>query len=800
MSTGADRIWLCDGTVDLTRRAVYRGGEAVRLTRNEVELLRVVVERGGEAVSRDELHTTVFGVSPRVTTRAADQTVTRLRKKIESEPARPRHLVTVRGEGYCWVRHTPPSNALPRYPDRTVGRDALLSALEASLVAGPGLVTLVGPPGIGKTRLALVAAERSGLPGVVCELVGVRAEALDGALAHALGVRRPDLAAALGASPERVVVLDNLEHLLPAAADQVASWCAASPRIRWLATSREAMGLGAERVVEVGPLAQAAAIELFTERASALGVDALDEALVATVCETTEGWPLAVELAAGRLKAMGLDEVRVGLDDPLTTLRSDRRDVPPRHAGMAEAVQWSWALLNEAERDAMRSLAAFRGSFDRPGARAVIGGPRAAEHLDRLIARSLVEVRRDAGRARYRLPSAIHAFARQDRDRPTPPAWRRHATHVLARELGPAEMIELAAVSERFDGALGAAAALRLAEQDSLQDTETRLLLLGQAVDVGDAQTSLAARLSRAHLAGSLGRYELADEDLRRAGESAEGVMRTRLWLERAGVERHRAPALARELALEAAGWGAASGDGSLVARAERVLGVLALEAGEWKVARQRLQAGAVAAERADEPELLAVLYADLGNLLMNSSLPESARAYRDAIGLHERCDDLARVMIARSNLAFVEHLRGHLEHARALQEQALEIHQRLGNRRFEAFARAALGALALELGETIEAERHLLFALALLRDLDPTFTAYVEARLGALALELGDDEVAQSRFDAARHVFERRGLHDAVSGLVFYGDAAVDSEPTDAFAQLGLRLRRARERRNAEP
>ena len=352
-------------------------------------------------------------------------------------------------------------NNLPVQPTAFVGRDATVATLTCLLRdSETRLVTLTGPGGIGKTRLALrVAADliddfADGVWFVPLAAV-VAGEAVPAAVAAALGIRpQPghDLVEALVRhlrDRQLLLVLDNFEQVL-AAAELVAELSARCPRLTTLVTSREWLHLRAEREVRIDPLDDASAATLFFDRARAVRIDAddwLDPDTVTRICRALDHLPLAIELVAARLRTFDQDELMSQLAVVLDVASDGPRDQPARQRTLRDTIRWSVGLLIGHERDVVLALSVFRGGWNATAASAVSGGDpdEIGTTLTSLADKSLV-VQLEAGR--YDMLGTIRAYADEllrgqpaalDRTRR---AHRRHMARVAQARLDTVQLDE----------------------------------------------------------------------------------------------------------------------------------------------------------------------------------------------------------------------------------------------------------------------------------------------------------------------------------------------------------------------
>ncbi|WP_433540888.1 BTAD domain-containing putative transcriptional regulator [Streptosporangium sandarakinum] len=310
-----------------------------------------------------------------------------------------------------------------------LGRDDDLRRVR-SLLAASRVVSILGPGGLGKTRLAHAVAREAPQPVVhFVELAGVTApEDLVGEVGSALGVRdsvtgrrtltprqradvRARIAQQLDLAPA-LLVLDNCEHLVEAVADLVAYLTATTRELRVLTTTRSPLAIAAERVYPLPQLGTGDAVELFRDRATAArpGVR-LDEDDVGAVVARLDGLPLAIELAAAKVRVMSPAEIARRLEDRFALLRGGDRSAPSRHQTLLAVIDWSWNLLGERERRALRRLSAFPDGFALDAAEEVLGGD-ALGDVEELVEQSLLTVVETAGGVRYRMLETVREFGR----------------------------------------------------------------------------------------------------------------------------------------------------------------------------------------------------------------------------------------------------------------------------------------------------------------------------------------------------------------------------------------------------
>jgi len=377
-----------------------------------------------------------------------------------------------------------------------IGRDRERDLIHAS-IADARLVTLVGPGGVGKTRLAAVVAEAaaSSFPSGVAfvDLVPVRDGFVAQAVAATLGLVESPQQPLESAIAERIgrgrvlLVLDNCEHLLVAVTGFITRLLSHCPYTRVLATTRERLGVAGERLVAIEPLPLASdAVALFLDRAAEVNPDFdADPSIVVELCARLDGLPLAIELAAARSAALGAVGLLAAVEDYLRLL-TGRRGTDERHQSLRAVLGWSHDLLDEETQVLFRRLAVFAGSFDLDAVALVTAGDRAAvaDVLGRLADKSLVIYERAEGR--WRLLETIRAFAADQLD-----------TSGERGDLQDRHLRWAAATATRLESSLGSAqAGGRRSEFDSVA-SDLRAALSAAASGPDAAPHQLARSLGR---------------------------------------------------------------------------------------------------------------------------------------------------------------------------------------------------------------------------------------------------------------------------------------------------------------
>ena len=451
--------------LDALRRELFADGVPVAIGSRAFDVLLVLVEAHGELVTKDELLRRVWSGTI-VEENTLQFQISTLRKALGPDRG---FIRTIAGRGYRFVAEViapdgedetssdpaasigrrrdlghdlPPPTNLPAPMSDLVGREARLSDV-SDLVAAHRLVTLIGIGGVGKTRLGLELGRRllaKFADGVWLVELGplLRPELVLPTIASVLGLAEagpatPERLVAALASKNLLLLLDNCEHVIDAAAQMAEAMLRAAPTMRVIATSREPLRVEGEWVYPIPPLAvppegdpdsedllQYGAVRLFVERARAADPDfSADRGVlvaIAAICRRLDGIPLAIELAASRVAALGIEELAARLNDRIDLLTRGSRTVLPRQRTLRATLDWSYDLLTEIERLILRRLAVFAGGFTLTAASAVAASGEitpsgVVDCIGNLVAKSLVTADVGGPQARCRLLETTRAYA-----------------------------------------------------------------------------------------------------------------------------------------------------------------------------------------------------------------------------------------------------------------------------------------------------------------------------------------------------------------------------------------------------
>ena len=612
-----------------------------------------------------------------------------------------------------------------------VGRDDDLAALQQLVTGGARIVSIVGPAGTGKTRLAkawAVTRFEELLPrgGVwFCDLAAAT-ELLDvaAAVAGPLGVPLDRAASAdevldqvgyaIAGRGRVLLLLDNLEQVVAPASKALRRWSELASGALFLTTTRELLRLPGEQVLELGPLDEEAAIQLFRERARAVRPDfAVTDAVrptVARIVRRLDCIPLAIELAAARSSVLEPAGLLERLSERWKLLSSRRGSGPERQATLRAAIEWSWNLLEPDEQSALAQCSVFRGSFDLSAVEAVVSldGGWALDAIEALRDKSLVQaeqVRELGGVVRFRLLVSVREFAAEmldgdarrgaeDRHGAFYVAWGEERLQTLDGPKGRSARRELASELDNLH-----AVVVRNLERNPVMAVRAVLVMSPVLLVTGPLQGHVALLEKAVAATGRLGAGDDADR-LRIRTRLVRGTMRSvRSDYEGARADLDEALTLARSLA-----------DQTLEGEALAALGALELEQGKMSAASTTQAELAELARATGDP----VLSAEAEGLAGRVVVGDPTR-YDEARELLERAIasqlDLGRLSGASRlmrSLA-VAHAQA-LQHARSTElfRRALEVNRELGNRREQATCLANLGLLANQLGEHGTARRDL--------------------------------------------------------------------------------------------
>ena len=641
---------------------------------------------------------------------------------------------------------------VPAPPTALVGRRLEIASVAALLRSQARLVTLLGPGGTGKTRLALAVADELGRElrdgAVFVDLAPVHDPALLlSTIAQALGLSDDASVADHLSGREQLIVLDNVEQIVEGAAD-VGALLAAAPRLRVLATSRTPLRLAAEHQYPVGPLpvpradapadevAQSEAVQLFVARAHAAGRELPADA----ICKTVDGLPLALELAAAQTNLLSPAEILARFERDPALLASPARDVPQRQATLAATIEWSLGLLADEEREAFARLGVFVGGCT-VGAAARIGVDLVA--LSSVVDKSLVQPRERDGNVRFAMLETVRPFAAEligDDVRRLHAEW--------ATELVEASEIEVVGrrgdTAKRLDELEAELDNLRAALEWMLRadEVELALRLMCASRPLWEIRGHLreASRWLDDVIAATGTRLpELRVKALGFAGTAAF----RRGLVDEAESHWRQVLALYEEL-----------GDDEGIPRGLSDLGTAAAARGEWARSQELLEQAAARFRELGEAKRLAVCLGNLGHVAGKvGDIPGAIAATTEALELEREGGDEMRQAISLNNLGDFAAEAGDLAEARHWLDECFELADRIGYREVIAHALVTCARIALAEDDPAEAARMAAAADAVFAEAGVQMPGVEGENFAALKDEarslLGDDAYARARAEA---------------------------------------------------
>ena len=713
-----------------------------------------------------------------------------------------------------------------------MGRGRSLESLRSKLAEGARLVTITGPGGVGKTRLAReLASDETARDAMVLDLSEATApEDLTSVMARGLDVPvggprssthddRDPILSGLAARGDVLIVLDNFEQLDDACATRVAQWVEGAPRSQVVVTSRRRLRVPGEHVFELAPLplpseddealATNPAVQLFVERAAMAGAEVTTAELpeVAAIVRELDGLPLAIELAAARCRLLSPAALRERLVDRFALL-ADGTARDDGQATLCATLDWSWSQLSERGRRALAACSVFRGGWDLAAARAALGTEERETimTLEELSDQSLVNVERGDGTRRFRLFATVRAYASERLDEGA--VHERHARHYARRaeELtvllrgrdAPTAFAELAADADNM-----LAAVQHLSQSGSRDGTSLALQTLVGLAPVYERLGPIdhyAAQLARSW-SWSAG----VDAALRSAALVARGraleamgsLVEACQVLERAMAEARRSGTLeAIAAAAIALGWAAGTrGDFEFADIAFDEGEALCRELGDrWLEGQLHQKRGYLRYRRGDrrgadaDMHRAAETFRELGarreeafalgwmGFIADGRARSAVPHFRRSVQMLEELGDVRHLARHLQYLAVFE-VETDPESAAEHFERSLELHRRAGDRQQVAVTLARRAVLLVELGDARRALDDLLDALASLDgESDLLYRGEVFVLTAAAEAELGLEPSARHHLDEAERILEplRYPCLDAIVVLRARCDAAL--------------------------
>ena len=706
---------------------------------------------------------------------------------------------------------------LPVYLTRFFGRTAELDLL-ARLLEHPDerLITLVGPGGVGKTRLLVEAVRRSSL-GETIYVDGValeRPEFVLPALVDLLGIERSADRPSSEVLSEHLsgrrltILFDNLEHLLGAAVD-IAALLRALPGLRVISTSRAPMHISGERLVPIEPLAtsdpHAAAIsssvaaQLFIDRAALTGklddpTDA-DRVVIETICARLDGLPLAIELAAARLRALSLPALLALLTNQLAVLTGGPRDISERHRALRATIAWSYDLLDEDEQRLLREVGVFTESFALQAVDAVCTPAKreTIDLLESLFDQAMLMRAEDelGGEPRYRMLTSIRDFA-LDRLRDAGEEMQLRARHAawflqLAETLEP-DLLgtgQLAAIEWLDRATPNLRQALEFMIEQNDQESALRLATALNQYWMSKSRWDEASEAFAAIFA--MGDPRPTPEwgaALRSAAVNAELRFDNEIALDRI----RQSIAIWEEL-----------GDASWTARTRIDLGNVYNNLGRFDDAIAEFEQAAALADPVTSQRTHIIAKGSIAStLIRKGALQESDRVFTEVLPLMRQLDDRWPLALFIANGAVARQRLGNYASARALLEESLELERQLGDE--YGIASALVNLCEIE-NDPAVIERNATQALELAQRIGAeVLAAAARVNLGDLARARGNHEDAARFYIAALDGYS--SIHDELAQADVIGSIAcmgMEHDPATATRLLGAVLG-VHERHGSQP
>jgi predicted ATPase/class 3 adenylate cyclase/Tfp pilus assembly protein PilF len=680
--------------------------------------------------------------------------------------------------GDVWLPARTIEHHLPATPDIFIGRKSDLSRLREAFDSVTKLVTLLGPGGVGKTRLAKRFGQTwlGDYEGGVwfCDISQAMssdgiAQAVSNGLQVPLGRGDPvlQLAHAIAGRGRCLVILDNVEQVTRPMREAVSTWLSVACEAQLIATSRERLGVDGEQLLRVEVLEEDEATELFVARARQVvpsyAPEPADVELIRSVVMLLDCLPLALELAAARLESMSVRTLRDRLADRFGLLSAKRLNT--RHATLEATITWSWDLLDAAERTTLAQLAVFEGDIAAATAEDVVvldptdSDSSVWNSLHSLVGKSLLKY--SAKAERFNLLSSVRLFALNRLKDTAENARlgvdlgsieRRHFDSYARRHAESPQSFDVRDLDDLVAACRRASAAGAAIEAVATLEAAWRLLRLRGPFKIGLELTDSAANIPAVSSTQRAITQRVRGEVLKSLGmiEAAKDCLTTSLHL------------------------AAQVGDQQCGARARSQLGMVLSNEGRLKEAGVEFRRAHEFAVRSEDRLFQCETLSNLGNLEQNlGHLVEAETYYRELLASAREIGDRRWEGGAHGSLGLTHALRGDCESARLQYESALAVAREIGDKQFEGNTTCNLGLLLLDTGESDLANEVLSTALGLARILGHRrLTAVTSCNLGLVSLERNDLTNASKQLDEALTI--ARELGDRRSEGQFLGYLAI--------------------------